>query len=44
MQSVVNPDGSHTIIESTNNIIDGKSNKKTTSYKIDSKGNKIPNK
>lgn len=44
MQSVVNPDGTRTIIESSNNIIDGKSNKKTTSYKIDSKGNKIPNK
>ena len=42
MQSVVNPDGTRTVIESSNNIVDGKSNKKTTSYKIDSKGNKIP--
>ena len=42
MQSLLNPDGTRTVIESSNNIVDGKTNKKTTSYKIDSKGNKIP--
>jgi len=41
IQNVLNHDGTRTVIESTNNIIDGKSNKKTTSYKIDSTGNKI---
>ena len=42
MKSQLNPDGTRSVIESTNNIVNGKSNKQTNSYKIDSKGNKIP--
>jgi hypothetical protein len=42
MKSQLNPDGTRSVIESTNNIVNGKSNKQTKSYKIDSKGNKIP--
>ncbi len=42
MKSVLNPDGSRTIIETTNKINDGKSDKKINSYKLDVNGKKIP--
>ncbi len=42
MKSILNPDGSRTIIETTNKLTNGKSDKKINSYKIDNKGNKTP--
>ncbi len=39
-QSSLNPDGSRTVVESSNNFANGKSDKKTKSYIIDSKVNK----
>jgi hypothetical protein len=41
-QSVLNPDGTRTVLESKNKMDNGKSNDKTESYIIDSKGNKKP--
>lgn len=40
MQSILNPDGSRTVIESTDNMVNGKSNLKVNSYNIDLLGNK----
>ena len=40
-QKVLNPDKTYTVIESSKNNINGKTNEKIVSYKIDSKGNKI---
>ncbi len=39
-QKVLNPDNTYTVIESSKNNINGKTNEKKVSYKIDSKGNK----
>lgn len=41
-QSSLNPDGTRTVLESTNNYSNGKSDKKIKSYIIDSEGNKKP--
>lgn len=41
MQSVLNPDGTTTVIETTNNMINGKSDKKINTYKISLDGKKI---
>lgn len=41
-QSVLNPDGTRTVLESKNKIDNGKSDRKTNSYIIDSRGNKKP--
>ncbi len=41
-QSVLNPDGTRTVLESKNKVDNGKSDRKTNSYIIDSQGNKKP--
>jgi hypothetical protein len=41
-QSVLNPDGTKTVVESKNLYDNGKSDKKTQSYIIDAQGNKRP--
>jgi hypothetical protein len=41
-QKKLNPDGTTTVIESSSKNINGQTNKKTNSYKIDKNGNKIP--